>query len=43
MVEGAVEGAVNHLIAKRFDCGGMRSRGQRAEALLLVKLIELNK
>ena len=31
---GAVEGAVNYVIAKRFDSGGMRWIKERAEALL---------
>ena len=39
---GAVEGAVNHVIAKRFDNGGMRWIKQRAEALLQLRCIEIN-
>lgn len=39
---GAVEGAVNHVIAKRFDCGGMRWIKERAEALLQLRCIEIN-
>jgi hypothetical protein len=39
---GAVEGAVNYVIAKRFDCGGMRWTRQRAEALLHLRCIEIN-
>lgn len=39
---GAVEGAVNHVIAKRFDCGGMRWIKERAEALLQLRCIEVN-
>jgi hypothetical protein len=40
---GAVEGAVKHVIAKRFDSGGMRWIRQRAEALLQLRCIEINK
>lgn len=39
---GAVEGAVNHVIAKRFDCGGMRWIKERAEALLQLRCIDVN-
>jgi hypothetical protein len=39
---GAVEGAVNYVVAKRFDCGGMRWIRQRAEALLQLRCIEVN-
>lgn len=39
---GAVEGAVNYVIAKRFDCGGMRWIRNRAEALLQLRCIEVN-
>ncbi len=39
---GAVEGAVNYVIAKRFDCGGMRWLKERAEALLQLRCIEVN-
>ena len=39
---GAVEGAVNYVIAKRFDSGGMRWIKQRAEALLQLGCIEVN-
>ena len=39
---GAVEGAVNHVIAKRFDSGGMRWIKERAEALLQLRCIEIN-
>ena len=39
---GAVEGAVNYVIAKRFDSGGMRWIKQRAEALLQLRCIEAN-
>ena len=39
---GAVEGAVNYVIAKRFDCGGMRWVKERAEALLHLRCIEIN-
>jgi hypothetical protein len=39
---GAVEGAVNYVIAKRFDCGGMRWIKERAEALLQLRCIEIN-
>lgn len=39
---GAVEGAVNHVIAKRFDEGGMRWIKERAEALLQLRCIEVN-
>jgi hypothetical protein len=39
---GSVEGAVNYVIAKRFDSGGMRWIKQRAEALLQLRCIEIN-
>ena len=39
---GAVEGAVNYVVAKRFDSGGMRWIKQRAEALLQLRCIEVN-
>lgn len=39
---GAVEGAVNHVIATRFDKGGMRWIKERSEALLQLRCIELN-
>ena len=39
---GAVEGAVNYVVAKRFDSGGMRWIKGRAEALLQLRCIEVN-
>ena len=39
---GAVEGAVNYVIAKRFDSGGMRWIKEKAEALLQLRCIEVN-
>ncbi len=39
---GAVEGAVNYVIAQRFDSGGMRWIRERAEALLQLRCIEVN-
>ncbi len=39
---GAVEGAVNYVIAKRFDCGGMRWIKERSEALLQLRCIDIN-
>jgi hypothetical protein len=39
---GTVEGAVNYVIAKRFDSGGMRWIKERAEALLQLRCIEVN-
>lgn len=39
---GAVEGAVNYVIAKRFDSGGMRWIKERAEPLLQLRCIEVN-
>lgn len=39
---GSVEGAVNYVVAKRFDSGGMRWIKQRAEALLQLRCIEIN-
>jgi hypothetical protein len=38
----AVEGAVNYVIAKRFDSGGMRWIKERAEPLLQLRCIEVN-
>lgn len=42
LASGSVEGAVNHVIAKRFDSGGMRWIRERAEALLQLRCIDLN-
>jgi hypothetical protein len=39
---GSVEGAVNNVIGKRFDQGGMRWIKGRAEALLQLGCIETN-
>jgi len=39
---GAVEGAVNYVIAKRFDSGGMRWIKERSESLLQLRCIEVN-
>jgi len=39
---GAVEGAVNYVVAKRFDSGGMRWIKERSEALLQLRCIEVN-
>jgi len=39
---GPVEGAVKHVIAARFDHGGMRWIRERAEALLQLRCIEIN-
>ena len=38
----SAEGAVNYVIAKRFDNGGMRWIKERAEALLPIRCIEIN-
>ena len=42
IASGSVEGAVKHLIAKRFDCGSMRWIKERAEALLQLRCVEFN-
>jgi len=39
---GAVEGAVRHVVAKRFDSSGMRWIRERAEPLLQLRCVELN-
>ena len=39
---GAVEGAVNYVVAKRFDSSGMRWIKERAEALLQLRCVEVN-
>lgn len=39
---GVVEGAVRHVIGKRFDSGSMRWIRERAEALLQLRCIEIN-
>jgi hypothetical protein len=39
---GAAEGAVNHLVAIRFDHGGMRWIRERAQALLQLRCIHQN-
>ena len=42
IASGSVEGAVKHVIAKRFDNGGMRWIKERAEALLQLRCIVIN-
>jgi len=42
VASGAVEGAVRHVIGKRFDSGSMRWIKERAEALLQLRSIEIN-
>lgn len=42
LASGAVEGAVNHVVALRFDHGGMRWIVQRAESLLQLRCILIN-
>lgn len=42
IASGIVEGAVKHVIAKRFDNGSMRWIRERAEALLQLRCIEVN-
>ncbi len=42
VASGVVEGAVRHVIAKRFDSGSMRWIRERAEALLQLRCIEIN-
>ena len=42
IASGAVEGAVNYVVAKRFDSGGMRWIKERSEALLQLGCIEVN-
>ncbi len=42
IASGVVEGAVKHVIAKRFDNGGMRWIPERAQALLHLRCISLN-
>ena len=42
IASGVVEGAVKHVIAKRFDNGSMRWIRERAEALLQLRCIEIN-
>jgi len=42
VASGAVEGAVRHVIGKRFDSSGMRWIRKRAEALLQLRCIEIN-
>jgi len=39
---GMIEGAVKHVIARRFDDSGMRWIKERAEALLQLRCIEIN-
>lgn len=39
---GMIEGAVKHVIGKRFDNGSMRWIRERAEALLQLRCIEIN-
>lgn len=42
VASGVVEGAVRHVVAKRFDSGSMRWIKERAEALLQLRCIEIN-
>ena len=42
IASGSVEGGVKHVIAKRFDNGGMRWIKERSEALLQLRCIEIN-
>lgn len=42
IASGSVEGAVNYVIASRFDKGGMRWIKERSEALLQLRCIEIN-
>jgi hypothetical protein len=42
LASGAVEGAVKHVMASRFDHGGMRWIRERAEALLQLRCIAIN-
>jgi hypothetical protein len=42
LASGVVEGAVRHVIAKRFDNGSMRWIRERAEPLLQLRCIEIN-
>ena len=42
IASGIVEGAVNYVIGRRFDQGGMRWIKGRAEALLQLRCIEIN-
>jgi hypothetical protein len=42
LASGIVEGAVNYVIGRRFDQGGMRWIKGRAEALLQLRCIEIN-
>jgi hypothetical protein len=42
LASGSVEGAVKHVIAKRFDSGSMRWIRERAEPLLQLRCIEIN-
>ena len=43
IASGSVEGAVNHLVAIRFDKGGMRWIKERAQALLQLRCIDQNR
>jgi polyhydroxyalkanoate synthesis regulator phasin len=42
IASGSIEGAVKHVIGKRFDNGSMRWIRERAEALLQLRCIEVN-
>jgi len=43
IASGVVDGGVKHVIGKRFDNGGMRWIKERAEALLQLRCIEINR
>jgi hypothetical protein len=41
-LSGAVERAIEHIVAKRCDQGGMRWIAERAEAVIQLRCIEVN-
>jgi hypothetical protein len=43
IASGVIEGAVRHVMGERMDCSGMRWTIDRAEALLHLRCIEINK
>jgi hypothetical protein len=43
LASGSVEGAVKHVIAKRLDNGSMRWIKERAEAILQLRCVEINR
>ena len=42
IASGVIEGAVRYVIGERMDCSGMRWLEEKAEAILILRCIEVN-